>query len=551
LATVTISAGGSQTLDPGTAYSVTVTNTGVENALVNSEKLKPGQNETFYLQGTALVATSRYGTTLSYTVGSAPTTSPAASTGRQPYLGPVATRGRIPTGRIASSIYKQIMTWSRHVATDDITALSLLYSSINGVGEVTTTAGPGTVKASVEYPQGTYTEILFSGATSGTVPDVSHLVSDLTTLTTKIPAGSTFWVGTYSVWTGTQTPILSDAFDNSLAANTREAVNASTTSVTDTRLTGVRNTGGTNPRDCYRPTAILGMTQKPTIFLAGDSRTRAGLSWDANADQGGLQGLTEQVIGGRFGYINAGVGTDRYSNVTSGTGNNYVKRLALSAYCTHIVDDYGINSVFSDTSAAHQALVTSFRAKFAGKPYYKTTLIPQLSATSLQIAADGSDQTPFGTLANFVANNNWVRQGAAGLIDGFIELEDLVTLRRDSGKFQRAERVVTDGAMTSGSNVLTSATAAFTSADVGKQVHVTGAGASGANLYVTIGVVTNATTVTLLQSTQTAPAANAGTTVSGASVGIGVLSPDNTHQSARLEAVIRDSNAWRALSSLR
>lgn len=56
---------------------------------------------------------------------------------------------------------------------------------------------------------------------------------------------------------------------------------------------------------------------------------------------------------------------------------------------------------------------------------------------------------------------------------------------------------VTDGAMGSGSSTLTSATAAFTSSDVGKYIAVGGAAAAGANLFTTIATFTNSTTVTL------------------------------------------------------
>jgi hypothetical protein len=67
-------------------------------------------------------------------------------------------------------------------------------------------------------------------------------------------------------------------------------------------------------------------------------------------------------------------------------------------------------------------------------------------------------------------------------------------------------RSVIDGAMTTGSPILTSGTARFKSADVGKIIHVTGAGAVGAVLTTTILAYVNATTITL--------AANASTTVS-------------------------------------
>lgn len=72
-------------------------------------------------------------------------------------------------------------------------------------------------------------------------------------------------------------------------------------------------------------------------------------------------------------------------------------------------------------------------------------------------------------------------------------------------------KVVGDGAMTSGSAVLTSATASFASGDAGKNIIVNGAlGASAAPLYTTILSFTNSTTVTL--------SANATNTVTAAAV---------------------------------
>jgi hypothetical protein len=69
-------------------------------------------------------------------------------------------------------------------------------------------------------------------------------------------------------------------------------------------------------------------------------------------------------------------------------------------------------------------------------------------------------------------------------------------------------KAVADGAMTASSATLTSATAGFTAADVGKSVIVTGAGPAGAALGTTVSAYVNSTTVTL--------AASASTTVSGA-----------------------------------
>jgi lysophospholipase L1-like esterase len=85
-----------------------------------------------------------------------------------------------------------------------------------------------------------------------------------------------------------------------------------------------------------------------------------------------------------------------------------------------------------------------------------------------------------------------------------------------------AGRTVTDAAMTTGTAVLTSASAGFTAADANRYVVVVGAGASGADLYARINAYTNPTTVAL--------ATNAGTTVSGATARIGyALTVDGTH----------------------
>src|ERR1019366_4319541 len=71
-------------------------------------------------------------------------------------------------------------------------------------------------------------------------------------------------------------------------------------------------------------------------------------------------------------------------------------------------------------------------------------------------------------------------------------------------------KAVIDGAITSGLTALTSATAGFAPADVGKLVCVAGAGAAGAVLVTTISAYVSSTAVTV--------AASAGTTVTGAAV---------------------------------
>lgn len=75
-----------------------------------------------------------------------------------------------------------------------------------------------------------------------------------------------------------------------------------------------------------------------------------------------------------------------------------------------------------------------------------------------------------------------------------------------------SNRSISDAAITTGTNTLTSATANFTSADIGRSIYIAGANASGISLDTTIAAVGSATSVTLSD--------NAVTTVSSASATI-------------------------------
>lgn len=94
-------------------------------------------------------------------------------------------------------------------------------------------------------------------------------------------------------------------------------------------------------------------------------------------------------------------------------------------------------------------------------------------------------------------------------------------------------RIVTDGAITTGTATLTSATAAFTSTDIGKLVTVSGAAASSGRMESSISGVTNSTTATL--------AGNAATTVTGATVT--VASNDTTAFQNALDAAYNSAGS--------
>jgi hypothetical protein len=113
-------------------------------------------------------------------------------------------------------------------------------------------------------------------------------------------------------------------------------------------------------------------------------------------------------------------------------------------------------------------------------------------------------------VAAAVGTNPAVRIGTSGHpVTACFDVADVSEPTRDAGvwKAPANSRTITDAAITSASNTLTSVTAAFTTADIGRAVWITGAGAAAAVLAVTIMKLNGGTSVTVN--------AAAGTTVSG------------------------------------
>lgn len=144
------------------------------------------------------------------------------------------------------------------------------------------------------------------------------------------------------------------------------------------------------------------------------------------------------------------------------------------------------DGVADDTAALNAVIASSPGRRLIGYPG-KTYLI-----SAPLVLSDGQTLDMIGCTVNLKAgsNCNMVKNAAA----------------------VAAQRAVADGAMTSGSAVLTSATAAFSAADVGRSVYVNGAIVGGYRLVAKVLSVTNATTIVLNKA--------ASATVAGAAVSI-------------------------------
>jgi len=435
--------------------------------------------------------------------------------------GQVATRTVVPSA-INAGIF-QTMSRTVHIARDAITSLKLLYPNWYvpaGSGE-TGSGGVMTITASIEYPAGTFTQVMFSSATSGTAASGANLLSDETAVV--IPFGATFYVrtlqanATATINQGPSTPVRpGDGFRASGS--------------TDQTMGGTVNTAtGT----IYGPSAILANTAVGSAFLLGDSLVYGSQdNGDATTDTG----YFSRAIGHAKPYINCGVSGDTAAGFLLGN----TQRLALAQYCTVVFCDYGTNDVFGARTADQLiADLITIRNLFALQ-FYQATLLPRVLSTGSDSFVTVATQTIQTANSHRNRANNMIRASGIPLLSGFVDVAAVVespitpagAWSGQSGVWREmgVVRATTgDGNITSGTNSYSSASAAFTTADSGSLIQIAGAGTAGASL---LGVMTyvNGTTVTLTDAVSGA-VRNAGTTVTTANAQIGVLplTIDGTH----------------------
>lgn len=452
------------------------------------------------------------------------------------YLGLVGSRSGCYSGRLAGNF--QAMGRSKHVAMEDISSLQLGFGNfyVNAPSPYEYTPGGASQwTASVEYPVGTLTVVKFSGATAGAVADGGFLLSDVAGVV--IPRGATFYVRTWQ--SNPAGIILNQEYGlNNVTGAVPTSGEWMVWGVTTPDLTqATTNSNNQGLGRHLRPTVIVGMTARPTFFLAGDSRLGQGDNFDTSPSSYGLRGEVERSAGKRFATFNAGAPGEKLSEAIAG---NYSKRFQFAQYCSGVICEYGVNDIDAGASLATVlANLATFAGTFGAKPFYQTTIPPHSDSTDGFVTLGNQTVHSVGANGVRVSFNNSVRNGLAAPVSGGIEVADQVESSRDSGLWKAGGRGVTDAAITIGTNTLTSATAAFTASDVGRTVLVYGAAAAGGVLNSFVQSVTNATTAVLNT--------NASTTVAAAICAIGANTGDGLHGSSIGFALIETSTAFQGL----
>jgi hypothetical protein len=313
-----------------------------------------------------------------------------------PYTGQIATRSSVPVATNGTN--KQMMSRSRHLCQQAVTSLQILVPNfyVTTAGVETALGATSTVTASIEYPAGTFTQVLFSASSSGTVPDGGMLLSDAVAVT--IPRGVYFFVRMYI----TNTAGIYFGNHGIIDFGNGEGFNYGVSGIVDQTL------GGTvinkDSIDCVYPLAIIGITNRASVAIIGDSRGYG--QNDTNSDSTGDRGEIARSVGPNYAYINLSVPGDKAQTWIA----NSTQRRLVAAYCNRYPVQLGINDLTASRTSAQ--LITDFATIFGllgGKKYPVT--IPPKSTSSDSWATTANQTVDAASNVNRISFNGSVRSG--------------------------------------------------------------------------------------------------------------------------------------------
>jgi hypothetical protein len=295
-----------------------------------------------------------------------------------------------------------------HRCTDNISGLQLIegHWRTNGGAETSFAGSTLLVRAEIEYPEGVYTQVTWSGGAQGSVAASTSVVSDMAAV--SIPLGAYFAVQRYITCTAglcfTQ-------------ANTRYDIGGFGQDVYNHAASGVTNVVGTNTRatqgggsafNMSWPLGIIGYTTRPTIGTIGDSRARGAVTTLTSTVHNavGESGEIARGLGPTYAVINGGVYGANASTFISAAPLQKAVLERASIICI----ERGINDIRGGQTAAQLTTTeNTLMGMFPGKRFLFSTMPPTDSADS------NVSPGPTNAVRN-TANANRLARAASGHI---------------------------------------------------------------------------------------------------------------------------------------
>lgn len=335
------------------------------------------------------------------------------------FIGNVATRVTVPDFFGAANV--QMRNRRGYITRTGFSNPTMIFPNflVHGVANASPTytevgtGGITTITAALEYPLGTFTQILFSGSATGTIANNSVLTCDPISIT--IPANTMFWVRTFTTnpsGVPLNLGVSRGANNGTPGGNTNfsDIINIGASGITDNTMGG--NYSASTSVNTYGPMAILASTTKPVVMIYGDS-----LSYGEQdtGDASGDMGMIARSIGGSLNYMNYAIRGDSIFKFLA----SHTQRLAMLQYASHVFIQAGLNDfvVQGRTTAQVATDTNSMVTLMGGKKSWLGTL--NVSATTTDNYATLVNQTTQSWNANRVVENQRRRALAAGFISGF------------------------------------------------------------------------------------------------------------------------------------
>lgn len=342
------------------------------------------------------------------------------------YVGQVATRCQFPDTFFAGNT-----TWmssSAHFLRDNVTAVKIAFANSYTAGTAETATGAvTTIKGGIYNAAGVARSLKWSGSTTGTIPNGGILWSDWVQIDGK--AGDKISVrnsqaNTSGVVYNTNSDTGADA-NGTFNCQNAALGDANENTATDKTISGTITDAAAG--FWIGPCAIVGMTNKPTFGIIGDS-VAAGIK--DTQDSSGDIGSIARSIGPLFGYMNFGKSGDKAS--TFATAANSTQRRLVLLYCSHIICALGLNDILAsgDAAATVEGNVQTIAKMFWPKPVYHTTLTPVSTGTFTSSGA----QTTDASNSRRVTFNQWARAGVPEMT-GMLDINTAVENSLDDGKW--------------------------------------------------------------------------------------------------------------------
>lgn len=343
------------------------------------------------------------------------------------YTGLVATRCLAPIS--LNTTNKQLMTRSPHYSRTDITSLQIVipnwYVNPSSTHAEIGSGADATVTASIEYPENTFTQILFSGNAAGTVPNASQLLSDAVSVT--IPNNTLFWVRIF--WTSTA-GVFSIPHDIDGASRPGSGLEVAVSGLTDKTMGGTVTAADNE----FSPVAIIGTTTRPSFVIVGDSIGLGDTSRETVGDISGDFGVVARSIGPQYAYASYCQNGDQAEDIVA----SHTNRVALFAYASHLACEYGSNDLYTNSAATAtvqtllQTIWGYMTALGAEKKVYQTTITPRTTSSDNWATTVNQAQVSGTINGRRTALNDWIRGIPTGA-HGYFDVADAVETSRNSG----------------------------------------------------------------------------------------------------------------------